>query len=95
MSVSANHQRDTVYYTGHVQGVGFRYATRSIAENYAVTGYVRNMPDGRVELVVEGEGPQRESFQAEVRNYFTGRIRDEKRDTQPATGEFVSFEIRH
>jgi len=95
MSVRTNQQRDTVYYTGHVQGVGFRYTARSIAENYAITGYVRNLPDGRVELVAEGERPQIESFLAEVRDYFIGRIRDEKRDTQPATGEFTNFDIRH
>ena len=95
MTVSTNQQRNSVYYTGHVQGVGFRYTTRSIAENYAVTCYVRNLPDGRVELVAEGERPQIESFLAEVRDYFTGRIRDEKRDTQPATGEFTNFDIRY
>ena len=43
-----------MYFSGHVQGVGFRYTTRSVASRFAVTGYVRNLPDGRVELVAEG-----------------------------------------
>src|SRR5271157_2991968 len=47
-------QRREVYYSGRVQGVGFRYTASSIARQFAVTGYGKNLPDGRVELVVEG-----------------------------------------
>ena len=39
-----------VFYEGHVQGVGFRYATKNIARGFEVTGTVRNLPDGRVQL---------------------------------------------
>ena len=46
--------RKTIYYSGRVQGVGFRWTTRRIACEYDVTGYVMNLPDGRVELAVEG-----------------------------------------
>lgn len=86
----------TVVYAGHVQGVGFRYTTRSIARRYAVVGYVRNLPDGRVELVAAGEPPELNRFLAEVREHFQGQIRDEKIDSQPAAiGEFAGFDIRH
>ena len=44
--------RNTVRYTGHVQGVGFRYTTTNIAARFAVAGYVQNMPDGSVRVVV-------------------------------------------
>ena len=47
-------ERREVFYAGHVQGVGFRYTTRSIATQLPVVGLVRNLPDGRVHLVVEG-----------------------------------------
>lgn len=47
-------ERREVRYRGRVQGVGFRYTARSIAQSYAVTGYVKNVADGSVELVVEG-----------------------------------------
>ena len=47
-------KRATVFYAGRVQGVGFRYTAREIACGYDVAGYVCNLPDGRVELVVEG-----------------------------------------
>jgi acylphosphatase len=84
-----------VHYSGRVQGVGFRYTTRSIARGYAVTGYVSNLPNGRVELVAEGEQAQLDEFLAEVRGRFFNNIRDEWRDTQPASGEYPGFEIRH
>jgi acylphosphatase len=87
--------RHTVYYSGHVQGVGFRYTTHSIARGYQVTGYVRNLPDGRVEIVVEGDRDETNAFLQEVRNRLANHIRDERSDISPATGEFTSFEIRH
>jgi acylphosphatase len=86
--------RTTAHYSGRVQGVGFRYTARSIAHGYPVTGYVCNLPDGRVELVAEGERDQLDAFLVEVRDRFFNYIRDERRDTQPATGEYSGFEIR-
>ena len=44
-----------ILYEGRVQGVGFRYTTKSVANGFEVTGTVRNLTDGRVELVAEGE----------------------------------------
>jgi acylphosphatase len=88
-------QRSTVYYLGHVQGVGFRYTTHSIARAYQVAGFVRNSPDGRVELVAEGEPREIDAFLAEVRERFFNHIRDERRDKGAPTGEFSGFEIRH
>lgn len=44
-----------VFYSGQVQGVGFRYSVQSLAAGYAVTGFVRNLPRGDVELVAEGQ----------------------------------------
>ena len=43
------------FFTGHVQGVGFRYQVVSIARGFEVTGYVKNLNDGRVELLAEGK----------------------------------------
>jgi len=47
-------ERVHVLYTGRVQGVGFRFTTHQIAQQFPITGYVRNCPDGSVELVAEG-----------------------------------------
>jgi len=88
-------QRVTVYYSGHVQGVGFRYTTHQIARDFDVTGYVRNLPDRRVELVAEGEPQELTSFLAAVRDHFSGEIRDEQTDKSAASGEFSRFEVRH
>jgi acylphosphatase len=95
MKKSGTSQRRTVQYSGRVQGVGFRYTTQSIAHRYAVSGYVRNQPDGRVELLAEGEPNELDAFLREVRERFFGNIRGEQADFQPATGEFAGFAIRH
>jgi acylphosphatase len=95
MSGATTHQRHTVYYSGHVQGVGFRYTACSVARGSGVTGYVRNLPDGRVELVAEASREELAMVFREIRDRFSGHIRGEKCDVQPATGEFTRFEVRH
>jgi acylphosphatase len=83
-----------ILYSGRVQGVGFRYTTKSVAMGFEVTGAVRNLPDGRVELTVEGERAELEAFQEAVRDSgLAGFIRDETVDWATATGEFKGFEI--
>jgi acylphosphatase len=88
-------KRHTVYYSGHVQGVGFRYTSRSIARGYEVTGFVRNLADGRVELVVEGQPHEVHAFRREVRDRFFNQIRDERCEVGAPSGEFAGFEIQH
>jgi acylphosphatase len=95
MNSPIGHQRRTVHYRGHVQGVGFRYTAQSIAKRYDVTGFARNLPDGQVELVVEGEKHELVAFLDDVRERMVRQIRDERVDTQPATGEFAGFGIQH
>ena len=50
--------RNIVFYTGQVQGVGFRYTTANLAKRFAVAGYVQNLTDGRVRLEVQGSADQ-------------------------------------
>jgi acylphosphatase len=95
MCPTTTHLRKTVHYHGHVQGVGFRYTTQSIAKRYEVNGFVRNLPDGQVELVVEGEKHELAAFLDDVRERMVRYIRDERVDTQSASREFAGFEIRH
>jgi acylphosphatase len=68
--------RRRVYYSGGVQGVGFRYTSRRLAQDYAVGGYVRNLPDGRVELVAEGDQAEVEAFLEAIRQRLGDHIRD-------------------
>jgi len=92
---TASPKRYTVHFTGRVQGVGFRYNTGSIARRYDVTGYVRNCPDGSVELVAEGMPRELDGFLGDIHDHFFNNIRNERRDVQEATGEFTGFDIRH
>ncbi len=83
-----------VYYSGRVQGVGFRAAVKRVAHGYDVTGVVRNLPDGRVELVAEGERSELAEFQQAVRDSGLDRfIRQELARFAPAENEFRGFEI--
>jgi acylphosphatase len=86
--------RRRVYYSGRVQGVGFRYTAQGLAQDYAVTGFVRNLPDRRVELVAEGEPAEVERFLEAVRRQMDGYIDDESvRDETPHG--LTDFRIEH
>ena len=89
-----NRCRMQILYSGRVQGVGFRYTAKTVAAGFEVTGAVRNLPDGRVELTAEGARAELEAFRRAVRdsglNYF---IRDEVVDWSDAQNEFSGFEI--
>jgi acylphosphatase len=83
-----------VLYSGRVQGVGFRYTAKTVAMGFEVTGVVRNLPDGRVELEAEGERAELDAFRQAVRESgLEGFIRDELVEWNPATGSFRGFEI--
>jgi len=92
--VTDSTERRTILYTGTVQGVGFRWTTERAVADVSVTGYVRNLADGRVELVVEGDPSQTEAAAARVRAALGSYIRDEAQEVGPATGEFRGFGIR-
>jgi acylphosphatase len=88
-------ERVTVYYEGRVQGVGFRYTVRALVNGYEATGIVRNLEDGRVEMVAEGLREELEGLLEAVRQSEVGRfIRQEQADWSEARDEFRSFEIR-
>ena len=88
-------QRRTVYFAGNVQGVGFRYTARRIAAGYTVVGFVRNLPDGRVECVVEGEPTQIDAFLSQIQQSMRHYIDAcDQHQTDPL-GDFDRFEIRY
>lgn len=88
-------QRHTYHFSGHVQGVGFRYTTHNIAISHNVHGYVRNLPDGRVEVVMEGDEREIEDVVKNLQRKMSCFVRDVHEETAPATGEFQQFYIRH
>ena len=86
--------RRTVLFSGLVQGVGFRYTACRIATGYRVSGYARNLVDGRVEAVVEGEEVEVEKFVRAVNDAMSGYIKGTECRDSPATGEFAQFDVR-
>ncbi len=80
--------RYTVHFSGSVQGVGFRYTARRIANDYLIAGFVQNLPDGRVLLTVEGDQDQLDRLVADVRRQMRRYITDSSLDRSPASGEF-------
>lgn len=87
-------ERREIYFSGAVQGVGFRYTTQAVARQYAVTGYVQNLADGRVRLVAEGEKEEVGRFAAAVEQEMAGSIHRTEVQRLSATGEFERFQIR-
>ena len=95
-AASTARHRMTVFYSGSVQGVGFRYTAKTVATGYELPGTVKNLPDGRVELVAEGSREELEAFRAAVRDAgLAGFIRDENVNWTGAQNEFRGFEIIH
>ena len=88
-------RRSTCLFSGNVQGVGFRYTAMNIAQAYDVVGYVRNVSDGRVELVIEGGEADRQGMVSEVKEHMGDFISDVQVTESVATGEFSRFFIRH
>jgi acylphosphatase len=92
----ANRCRLQVFYSGHVQGVGFRYTAKTVAAGFDVSGTVRNLSDGRVELTAEGAREELEAFRAAVRDAGLKLfIHDENVTWSAAQNEFRGFEIVH
>jgi acylphosphatase len=87
--------RKMCHFSGRVQGVGFRYTVRNLAMQYNVQGYVKNLPDGRVELVMEGPDQEMADLLGEVQRKMNNYIRGVNQMVIPATGEFDQFFIRH
>ncbi len=90
-----NLERRKVLYSGRVQGVGFRWTTRRISQSHAVTGYVKNLSDGRVELVAEGTKDALNEFLGAIRGRMEDNIASEDMEQGTPTGEFTVFDIRH
>ena len=89
-------KRAVVSYTGRVQGVGFRATVRQVACGYDVTGTIRNLADGRVELIAEGEKKELEAFiQAISESSLSGFIAGQNMAWAAAQASFRGFSIVH
>ena len=89
-----NAEQRIVRFFGNVQGVGFRYTACGLAGRYNVSGYVRNMPDGSVECVIEGPTDQIEAFLADLGGEMSGYINRTTEQKAPATGGYKRFGVQ-
>jgi len=88
-------KRLKVCFSGRVQGVGFRFTTERIAARFPVTGYVRNLPDGQVELVAEGEEEILHAFLKSIEGEMAAFIQQGKAQWQECEGTFKRFGITY
>ncbi len=87
-------KRATLFVSGRVQGVGFRYRTTEIAQSFVVSGTVENLDDGRVKIVVEGELDEIQRFVDEIQTSVSGKIKSIDRFDSEPSGDFDGFAIK-
>jgi len=88
-------KRAHILYSGMVQGVGFRWSAQTAANSLTLKGWVRNLPDGRVEIVCEGKEQDIKKFMNRMKDEMRPYIRSSDVIWQEPTGEFSSFNIKY
>ena len=87
--------RKHIYYSGQVQGVGFRFTAIRVAAQYDLTGYARNLPDSRVEILIDGPAAQVQTFIEELASAMAAYIRQTQIIDEPPGDEFPNFNVRY
>ncbi len=82
-----------IFYSGTVQGIGFRYILRGFAKNLNLTGWVKNLSDGRVEILIEGSREKIELLMEQTQKHFDGYIRDRSVNFKSPENLFKDFQI--
>jgi acylphosphatase len=83
-----------ILYSGRVQGVGFRYTAREIADDLGITGWAKNLSDGRVEIVAEAQEEIVKSFIEQLSSHFKTYVQNAEVSWLQALGEFNDFSIK-
>jgi acylphosphatase len=82
-----------IIFLGRVQGVGFRYTSYNISRRYQLTGYVKNLPDGTVEMTAQGPEDDVSSCIRDIKEYFGKYIREVKIEEIPINTQYTDFKI--
>lgn len=90
----ADVHHETVFFSGHVQGVGFRYSVLQVAKEFEVAGHVSNLADGRVQLDAEGAEREVNAFVDAVQEKMHGYIRKMERTGRKRAPQFSGFVIK-
>lgn len=85
---------EQILFSGQVQGVGFRWTTERIASRLSLRGFVRNLPDGRVEAVAVGSASSIQQLIDKLQERFGSGITDIQRQTLESAHEFTGFVIQ-
>ncbi len=85
--------RAHIFYSGRVQGVGFRVTVQRYAVDLDLRGWVKNLPDGRVEILAEGDREKITQLCQNLEKYFPGYIKDKNIDFVPAQKNYQDFDI--
>jgi acylphosphatase len=84
-----------VHYSGRVQGVGFRFTAHRVSRGFDVAGYIRNLPDGRVELMAEGNPAELDAFLQAVRDAMAPYVRDVAVEPcEPSSPPLAGFQVQ-
>jgi len=87
-------EKAEAYYEGRVQGVGFRYTVQQVAKGYDVSGTVRNLADGRVHVIAQGEREEVEAFLEGIdESGLGGNIREKSVSWHAADPDLLGFRI--
>ena len=84
-----------LFFSGRVQGVGFRFNANEIAKRFDVKGTVENCPDGRVKIVVEADSKEIDGFIESIKASMPGKIKQMDRFESEPSHAFENFSIRH
>ena len=82
-----------IIFTGRVQGVGFRFTARRAASRRQLTGFVRNVPDGTVEMLAQGRSEDIDDCIQDLKEYFTGYLKETSIEEIPPDPRYIDFKI--
>jgi acylphosphatase len=82
-----------IIFTGHVQGVGFRFTAYNIAHRHQLTGFVRNLSDGTVEMLAQGQPEDINDCIQDIKESFVGYMREAKIEETPPDPQYTDFKI--
>jgi acylphosphatase len=83
-----------IFFSGRVQGVGFRFTARAVANRYKIDGWVKNTHDSRVEIIAQGRKKDIDNFVDDLKQEFSGHVLDVDIEQIESSDDYDSFQIK-